>query len=300
MYHYVRDWRARRMRGRPPSSSASSTTSQRATRRHPRRASSSRGLARQRRACSTFDDGLVEHLAVVRAGARAPRPDRRVLPAGRGRRRAPPARRAEDAVPARVVDDHEALGAARSSRVSTTPRRFGREHAPAPLRPAGDGVREAGASRTGCRSRAAPRVLDALFREHRDRRRARVRRRASTSTADQCRELVARGHEVIGHGWAHRRLGLLDEATQRDELERDARVRRVRRRHLGALLPVRQPRRDDARAAPRARLRGRPHDRAAPRDARDPLLELPRIDTNDLQLEVVQVAGVDGPVAEPA
>ena len=37
--------------------------------------------------------------------------------------------------------------------------------------------------------------------------------------------------------------------------------------------------------------------RATPEDL---LLELPRIDTNDLQLEVVQVAGVDGPVAEPA
>ena len=39
-------------------------------------------------------------------------------------------------------------------------------------------------------------------------------------TLDGCRELVRRGHEVIGHGWQHRRLGLLDEAAQRDELER--------------------------------------------------------------------------------
>ena len=31
---------------------------------------------------------------------------------------------------------------------------------------------------------------------------------------------MRRGHEVIGHGWEHRRLGLLDEQAQRDELER--------------------------------------------------------------------------------
>ena len=88
-------------------------------------------------------------------------------------------------------------------------------------------------------------MLDALFREHvTDDERAFAD--ALYLTLDGCRELVRRGHEVIGHGWEHRRLGLLDEAAQREELERTRDVRRVRRRHVGALLPVRQPQRDDA------------------------------------------------------
>jgi peptidoglycan/xylan/chitin deacetylase (PgdA/CDA1 family) len=140
-------------------------------------------------------------------------------------------------------------------------------------------------------------VLDRLFREH-----VTEDERAFADdlylTLDECRELVRRGHDVIGHGYEHRRLGLLDEAAQRDEIERSrefvdevggtwalcyaygSRNETTLRllEESGCLLGL----------------------TTEPRNATqdDSLLELPRIDTNDLQLEVVERAGVDGPVAE--
>jgi peptidoglycan/xylan/chitin deacetylase (PgdA/CDA1 family) len=109
-------------------------------------------------------------------------------------------------------------------------------------------------------------------------------------TAEDCRELVARGHEVVGHGWEHRRLGLLDEGEQRRELERTREFvdevggdwalcypygsRNATTLSLLDELGCRIGLTTDARRATRD----------------DPLLELPRIDTNDLLLEVVQRA----------
>jgi peptidoglycan/xylan/chitin deacetylase (PgdA/CDA1 family) len=140
-------------------------------------------------------------------------------------------------------------------------------------------------------------VLDALFREEvTDDERAFAEE--LYLTLEGCRELARHGHEVIGHGWEHRRLGLLDEAAQRDELERtrgfvedvggtwalcypygsrnETTLRLLRELGCAAGLTT-----DPRRATPA-----------------DPLLELPRIDTNDLRREVVELAGASGPLTE--
>ena len=139
-------------------------------------------------------------------------------------------------------------------------------------------------------------VLDRLFREH-----VTDDERAFADelylTLDECRELVRRGHDVIGHGYEHRRLGLLDEAAQRAEIERS----RALVDEVGgtwALCYAYGSRNETTlRLLEKARcafaLTTDPR-RATPDD---PLLELPRIDTNDL-LQVVERARVDGPVAE--
>ena len=111
---------------------------------------------------------------------------------------------------------------------------------------------------------------------------------------------MRRGHEVIGHGWEHRRLGLLDEAAQRDELERT----RGFVEDVGGTWALCYPygsRNETTLATARASSGAPPALTTDPRRATtdDPLLELPRIDTNDLQLEVVELAGADGPLAEP-
>ena len=109
-------------------------------------------------------------------------------------------------------------------------------------------------------------------------------------TVDACRELVRRGHEVIGHGWEHRRLGLLDERAQRVELERT----RDFVEEVGGTWALCYP--FGSRNETTLQLLGElgcaaglttePR-RATPADS---LLELPRIDTNDLQLEVIELA----------
>jgi peptidoglycan/xylan/chitin deacetylase (PgdA/CDA1 family) len=107
-------------------------------------------------------------------------------------------------------------------------------------------------------------------------------------TADDCRGLVARGHEVVGHGWEHRRLGLLDEAEQRRELERT----REFVEDVGGSWALCYP--YGSRDGATLRLLGELGCRIGlTTDARratreDPLLELPRIDTNDLQREAVE------------
>ncbi len=141
-------------------------------------------------------------------------------------------------------------------------------------------------------------VLDALFHEH-----VTGDERAFADelylTVEQCRELVARGHEVIGHGWRHRRLGLLDEAAQREELERT----RAFVESVGGTWALCYPygSRDETTLRLLRELECAAGLTTEPRRATpgDSLLELPRIDTNDLQLEVVEVAGVDRPVGEP-
>ena len=109
-------------------------------------------------------------------------------------------------------------------------------------------------------------------------------------TVDGCRELVRRGHEVIGHGWEHRRLGLLDEQAQRDELERT----RAFVEDVGGTWALCYPygSRNDTTLRLLRELGCAAALTTEPRRATeaDPLLELPRIDTNDLQLEVVELA----------
>jgi peptidoglycan/xylan/chitin deacetylase (PgdA/CDA1 family) len=103
---------------------------------------------------------------------------------------------------------------------------------------------------------------------------------------------------VIGHGYEHRRLGLLDEPAQRAEIERSrAFVAEVA--GTWALCYAYGSRNETTlrlleESGCALALTTDPR-RATPED---PLLELPRIDTNDLQLEVVERARVDGPVAE--
>lgn len=121
-------------------------------------------------------------------------------------------------------------------------------------------------------------------------------------TLDEIRELAARGHELAGHGVEHRRLGLLDEDGQRREIEGTTTF-------LASVLGS-EPRawamcyaygsRDETtlrllREAGCALAFTT--DTALASEDGDPL-QLPRIDTNDLPVEVVEGARVDRPVAE--
>jgi peptidoglycan/xylan/chitin deacetylase (PgdA/CDA1 family) len=166
----------------------------------------------------TFDDGLVEHLETV-----APMLEERGL---RGVFAAP----AQPVLERRPLDvqktqfllagseDHAALGerllelagvedADGFRRANTPPHRFDPPETVFVKRALQDGLPE---------DRRRP-VLDALFREH-----VTEDERAFADslylTLDGCRELVRRGHAVIGHGREHRRLGLLPEAEQRSEI----------------------------------------------------------------------------------
>ena len=132
------------------------------------------------------------------------------------------------------------------------------------------------------------RVLDQLFREH-----VSEDERAFANdlylTLDDCRELVARGHDVIGHGYAHRRFGLMDKAGQREEIGRTkAFVEKV-----GGSWSLCYP--YGSRNETTLALLGQTgcavglttEPRVATPD--DPLLELPRIDTNDLEIDAVDL-----------
>jgi peptidoglycan/xylan/chitin deacetylase (PgdA/CDA1 family) len=117
---------------------------------------------------------------------------------------------------------------------------------------------------------------------------------------DGCRELLRRGHEVIAHGYSHRRLGLLSEDEQRRDVAASRRVIDELGGHWAFCYPYGSR---DATTLEVLSASGCPvalttDPRRATRD--DSSLELPRIDTNDLQLEVVERARVDRPVAEPS
>ncbi len=234
----------------------------------------------------TFDDGLVEHLATVAPALERwgltgvfcvpgqPVLERRVLDVQKTQFLLATVRDhaalGERIVELAQVEDEEALRDR-----NTPPHRFDAPDTVFVKRALQDGLPEA-------RRRA---VLDRLFREH-----VTDDERAFADdlylTLAGCRELVRRGHEVVGHGYEHRRLGLLGEAGQRAEIERtlefvtslggtwalcypygsrDETTTRLLR-ELGCLLALTT----DCRRAT--------HE--------DPLLELPRIDTNDLQLEL--------------
>jgi peptidoglycan/xylan/chitin deacetylase (PgdA/CDA1 family) len=246
----------------------------------------------------TFDDGLVEHLATV-----APALERRGLtgvfcPPGE----AVVERRPLDVQKTQFLlassDDHKALGAEILARVDD-PEGVWARNTPAHRYDPPETVFVKRALQDGLPEGQRREILDELFHEH-----VTEDERAFADglylTVDQCRELAARGHEVIGHGWTHRRLGLLDETTQRDELERT----RTFVESVGGTWALCYPygSRNETTLALLRELGCAAGLTTEPRRAtrEDPLLELPRIDTNDLQLEVVQLAGVDGPVAEPA
>ena len=246
----------------------------------------------------TFDDGLVEHLETV-----APALERRVL---RGVFCVP----GQPVLERRVLDvqktqfllasvhDHGALGEriVELARIedeeafrerNTPPHRFDAPETVFVKRALQDGLPEE-------RRRA---VLDRLFSEHvtDDER----------SFADElyltlagCRELLRRGHDVIGHGYEHRRLGLLGEPAQRAEIERTLEFVTA----LDGTWAVCYPYGSRDETTTRL-LRERGCLLALTTDCRratpgDPLLELPRIDTNDLELEVVESGGLDRPLAE--
>ena len=232
----------------------------------------------------TFDDGLVEHLRTV-----APALEERGLtgvfaPVGR----AVVERHVADVQKTQFLlaasDDHGALGR-RILESVPDPERVWAENTPPHRFDAPATVLVKRALQDGLPEDVRTRLLDELFREHV----AGDERGFADQlylTLDDCRELVARGHEVIGHGWEHRRLGLLPVEAQRAELERTrAFVGEVggtwaqcfaygsRNRDTLALL-------DELGCV--AGLTTDPR-RAAGDDS---LLELPRIDTNDLRREL--------------
>jgi peptidoglycan/xylan/chitin deacetylase (PgdA/CDA1 family) len=233
----------------------------------------------------TFDDGLRDHLETVAPALEArgltgcfcvpaqPVLERRVLDVQKTQwllaTMSDHAALGEQLLALAEIDDETAF----RSR-NTPPHRYDRPETVFVKRALQDGLPE----------KRRRRVLDRLFREH-----VTEDERAFADELylswDQVRELVWRGHDVIGHGYEHRRLGLLDEPAQRDEIERSrAFVEQIGgtwalcyaygSRNATTLRLLEQ-------AACRIALTTEPR-RATPAD---PLLELPRIDTNDLELE---------------
>ncbi len=246
----------------------------------------------------TFDDGLVEHVATV-----APALERRGLTGVF----CPPGRAVVERKPLDVQKtqfllaestDHEALGRRILDRVDD-PARTWTENTPPHRFDPPDTVFVKRALQDGLAEPERTEILDDLFAEV-----VGVDERAFADslylTLADCRNLAERGHDVIGHGWEHRRLGLLDEPEQRRELERT----REFVEDIGGSWALCYP--YGSRDATTLRLLGELGCRiglttdARRATHRDALLELPRIDTNDLQLEVVERTRTNRPVAEPS
>ncbi len=246
----------------------------------------------------TFDDGLVEHLAVV-----APALEQRGLtgvfcPPGRAviERRPLDVQRTQFLLAS--TPDHEALGR-RILAVADEPERLWSENTPPHRYDRPSTVFVKRALQEGLPDGQREELLATLFRElvtDDDQEFA----DSLYLTLDGCRELVRRGHEVIGHGWEHRRLGLLDEREQRVELGRT----RGFVEDVGGTWALCYPygSRDETTLRLLRELGCAAGLTTEPRRATpaDPLLELPRIDTNDLQREVVELAGAGGPRSEQA
>jgi peptidoglycan/xylan/chitin deacetylase (PgdA/CDA1 family) len=232
----------------------------------------------------TFDDGLVEHLDVV-----APALEQRGL---RGVF-CPPGRAVVERVPLDVqktqfllaaTDDHRALGD-RILASADDPDRLWAENTPPHRYDPPETVFVKRALQEGLPEARRREVLDALFREH-----VTEDERAFADelylTLDGCRELVRRGHDVVGHGWEHRRLGLLDEPAQRTDLRRT----REFVADVGGASALCYPygSRNDTTLSLLRELGFTVGLTTEPRRATpdDDLLELPRIDTNDLEAEV--------------
>jgi peptidoglycan/xylan/chitin deacetylase (PgdA/CDA1 family) len=236
----------------------------------------------------TFDDALVEHARVV-----APALERRGLT---GVFAAP----AQPVLERRLLDvqktqfllaatsDHAALGARIVELADLDDEEAFRARNTPPHRfDPPDTVFVKRALQDGLPAEQRQSVLDRLFREH-----VTEDERAFADelylTLDDCRELVRRGHDVIGHGYAHQRLGLLDAESQRTEIERTREFVAA----VGGTWALCYP--YGSRDATTIRLLeerdcllGLTTDARRATEA-DPLLELPRIDTNDLERERLQ------------
>jgi peptidoglycan/xylan/chitin deacetylase (PgdA/CDA1 family) len=282
MYHYVRDGARVHARTTAELERELDYVAERYTRI--RLDDVARGGWRDDACLLTFDDGLVEHLSMV-----APGLERRGLtgvfcPPGR----AVVERRPLDVQKTQFLlarnDDHGALRDEILARVDD-PERVWAENTPPHRFDAPETVFVKRALQDGLPDPLRTELLDELFDED-----ERTFADELYLTLDQCRELVARGHEVIGHGWEHRRLGLLPEDEQRRDLERT----REFVAEVGGTWALCYP--YGSRDATTLRLLEElgcrvgltTEPRRATRD--DPLLELPRIDTNDLQREVVEGA----------
>ena len=242
----------------------------------------------------TFDDGLVEHLDVV-----APALLRRGLTGVFGAPGAPVLeRRVLDVQKSQFVlaasHDHETLARrifelhpegdeADLRRRWTQPHRYDPPQTVLVKRLLQDGLPE----------EARGRILDALFAEL-----VSDDERAFADSLyldlDGVRELARLGMELAGHGWEHRRLALLDEEAQRAEIDGSLRL-------LEAALGERPrdwtmcfaygSRNESSLRLLRERgcaLGLTTEPRVATLD--DDLLQLPRLDTNDLPVEVVESA----------
>lgn len=110
---------------------------------------------------------------------------------------------------------------------------------------------------------------------------------------DGVRELVALGMDVAGHGWDHRRLALLDRAAQRDEIDGSLRLLEAAGAPTDAWAMCFAYGSRDESSLRLLRERGCAAGLTTePRVAtlEDDLLELPRLDTNDIPVEVVEGA----------
>ena len=233
----------------------------------------------------TFDDGLVEHLETVAPALEArgltgcfcppaqPVLERRVLDVQKTQwllaTATDHAALGEELLELAQVDDAEAFRERNSP-----PHRYDPPETVFVKRALQDGLPE--------NTRRV--VLDRLFREHvTDDERAFADRLYLTRS--DVRDLVRRGHDVIGHGYEHRRLSLLEEPAQRTEIDRS----RAFVDDVGGTWALCYA--YGSRNATTLRLLEAAGCRLAlttePRRAtrKDPLLELPRIDTNDLERE---------------
>jgi peptidoglycan/xylan/chitin deacetylase (PgdA/CDA1 family) len=237
----------------------------------------------------TFDDGLVEHLEVV-APALARRGMTGVFcPLGA----AVLERRVLDVQKSQFVlaasDDHEALARriyelapdARALEVSLA-HRYDPPETVLVKRLLQDALPE----------EERRRVLDALFAE--------LVADDERAFADQLyldidgvRELLALGMDLAGHGWEHRRLALLDESAQRGEIDGSLRLLEAVRAPTDAWAMCFAYGSRDETSLRLLRERGcaiglTTEPRVA--TSEDDLLQLPRLDTNDLPVEVVEGA----------
>ena len=110
---------------------------------------------------------------------------------------------------------------------------------------------------------------------------------------DGLRELVALGMDVAAHGWEHRRLALLDEPAQRDEVDGSLRLLEAAGAPTDAWAMCFAYGSRDESSLRLLRERGCAVGLTTdPRVAtvEDDVLELPRLDTNDIPVEVVEGA----------
>ena len=256
------------MPARSPSSRRSSTTWPSATRRV--RLDDVVAGAWPDDACLlTFDDGLVEHLDVV-----APALERRGLTGVF----CPPGARCSSAARSTCSRRSSCSPRRRTTRRSATDprawpttrsgsgRRTRRRTATTRRRRCSSSAR----SRTACPDGQREELLDDALPRARDRRRARRSRTRSTSRSTAAASSSRRGHEVIGHGWEHRRLGLLDEAAQRVELERTRGFVEDVGGTWALCYPYGSRNETTLRLLRELGCAAAPHDRAAPRNAGRP------------------------------